>query len=245
DVLALAPGVSDVDGDGNPNIHGARDTDLVTLVDGVSTTDPLTGKIGAQLNIESIQEIELKTSGATAEFGRAQGGFANIITKSGGNQFAGTFKMYWRGSRLDGDGAGVGDPGVHGGGGGNGLRDMSFNDYLPFLSLEGPIVKDKAWFFLTSEYIHQQDPINALSTAYEAGTRELREFLKLTWQAAPSHRLVLSANYDPRSEEHTSELQSLTNLVCRLLLEKKKKKTQTRLHTRPLSHTPIRHVEPL
>src|SRR5437016_10896978 len=30
---------------------------------------------------------------------------------------------------------------------------------------------------------------------------------------------------DPcRSEEHTSELQSLTNLVCRLLLEKKKKK---------------------
>src|SRR5258706_7690338 len=30
-----------------------------------------------------------------------------------------------------------------------------------------------------------------------------------------------------RSEEHTSELQSLTNLVCRLLLEKKKKKTPT------------------
>src|SRR5438093_5486678 len=29
---------------------------------------------------------------------------------------------------------------------------------------------------------------------------------------------------DLRSEEHTSELQSLTNLVCRLLLEKKKKK---------------------
>src|SRR5437016_7965293 len=30
-----------------------------------------------------------------------------------------------------------------------------------------------------------------------------------------------------RSEEHTSELQSLTNLVCRLLLEKKKKKRKT------------------
>src|SRR5437016_10046987 len=29
---------------------------------------------------------------------------------------------------------------------------------------------------------------------------------------------------EKRSEEHTSELQSLTNLVCRLLLEKKKKK---------------------
>src|SRR5262249_60734601 len=30
-----------------------------------------------------------------------------------------------------------------------------------------------------------------------------------------------------RSEEHTSELQSLTNLVCRLLLEKKKQSTST------------------
>src|SRR5438093_9228107 len=32
--------------------------------------------------------------------------------------------------------------------------------------------------------------------------------------------------YQSRSEEHTSELQSLTNLVCRLLLEKKKKTAQ-------------------
>src|SRR5438132_6417501 len=31
----------------------------------------------------------------------------------------------------------------------------------------------------------------------------------------------------PRSEEHTSELQSHSDLVCRLLLEKKKKKKQT------------------
>src|SRR5437016_6432632 len=33
-----------------------------------------------------------------------------------------------------------------------------------------------------------------------------------------------------RSEEHTSELQSLTNLVCRLLLEKKKKKKRKKLN---------------
>src|SRR5437764_7581999 len=32
--------------------------------------------------------------------------------------------------------------------------------------------------------------------------------------------------FDPRSEEHTSELQSPMYLVCRLLLEKKKNKTQ-------------------
>src|SRR5437016_11489715 len=40
-------------------------------------------------------------------------------------------------------------------------------------------------------------------------------------------RVVRVDAVTPRSEEHTSELQSLTNLVCRLLLEKKKKKEKT------------------
>src|SRR6266571_5541083 len=47
---------------------------------------------------------------------------------------------------------------------------------------------------------------------------------------APGHQVVHSVRYvarprnQRRSEEHTSELQSHVNLVCRLLLEKKKKK---------------------
>ncbi|HET8947087.1 MAG TPA: carboxypeptidase regulatory-like domain-containing protein, partial [Candidatus Polarisedimenticolia bacterium] len=198
DVLTLAPGVTDVDGDGNPNIHGARDTDVITLVDGVSTTDPYTGKVGAQLNIESIQEIEVKTSGATAEFGRAQGGFANIITKSGGNQFEGAFKFYWRGSALDGDGAGIDDPSLHSGVGESGLRGLTFNDYLPFLSLSGPIVKDRAWFFVTLEYIQKEEPVNAVSAAFVTGVEEYRGFAKATWQVTPATRLALSLNYDPQ-----------------------------------------------
>src|SRR5260370_8676914 len=42
-----------------------------------------------------------------------------------------------------------------------------------------------------------------------------------------------------RSEEHTSELQSHLNLVCRLLLEKKKNRTNTIIYTRTpaLYHT--------
>src|SRR2546427_7965142 len=37
--------------------------------------------------------------------------------------------------------------------------------------------------------------------------------------------LLMAVNFQSRSEEHTSELQSQSNLVCRLLLEKKKNKT--------------------
>src|SRR3712207_7144314 len=58
--------------------------------------------------------------------------------------------------------------------------------------------------------------------------------------ARPSARLsqartTSSGGGTSRSEEHTSELQSRQYLVCRLLLEKKKKKTHTILHH-------IRHV---
>src|SRR2546430_8199658 len=42
-----------------------------------------------------------------------------------------------------------------------------------------------------------------------------------------------------RSEEHTSELQSQSNLVCRLLLEKKKKKNTIYSMRRDISHTKI------
>src|SRR5258706_5457899 len=63
------------------------------------------------------------------------------------------------------------------------------------------------------------------------------------WKARPSMRALAAdcasdtslprSVTTKRSEEHTSELQSLTNLVCRLLLEKKKKKRE-RLKKRKL-----------
>src|SRR5690348_18165470 len=43
-------------------------------------------------------------------------------------------------------------------------------------------------------------------------------------------RALLGRDGDARSEEHTSELQSPVHLVCRLLLEKKKKKTNKQQH---------------
>src|SRR5256885_13108950 len=58
-----------------------------------------------------------------------------------------------------------------------------------------------------------------------------------SWRAArtsPTGDVVLLD--DQRSEEHTSELQSPCNLVCRLLLEKKKYPPHTR-HTRWSDHT--------
>src|SRR5262249_59621878 len=47
---------------------------------------------------------------------------------------------------------------------------------------------------------------------------------------------VHPSELDARSEEHTSELQSLTNIVCRLLLEKKKTKHATINHPKQVGY---------
>src|SRR5216683_3780777 len=52
------------------------------------------------------------------------------------------------------------------------------------------------------------------------------------WPAKPPAQAAPPAPVAPRSEEHTSELQSRSDLVCRLLLEKKKKKKYIHSHTK-------------
>src|SRR5262245_65784295 len=56
-------------------------------------------------------------------------------------------------------------------------------------------------------------PYTTLFRSWRAGSRGRHAPRWARWRRSP-----------PRSEEHTSELQSLRHLVCRLLLEKKKKK---------------------
>src|SRR5205814_9027128 len=53
---------------------------------------------------------------------------------------------------------------------------------------------------------------------------EAARLLKRGGRLAIADIVTEMASRPPRSEEHTSELQSLRHLVCRLLLEKKKKK---------------------
>src|SRR2546427_11204222 len=72
--------------------------------------------------------------------------------------------------------------------------------------------------------LHDALPISTFK-AFEGVPRDGRRLRQgLTEVLAPSKRMYRTS---VRSEEHTSELQSQSNLVCRLLLEKKKNKNET------------------
>src|SRR5438445_5463305 len=71
--------------------------------------------------------------------------------------------------------------------------------------------------------------IGIVEVALFAATAAVRAMATITSTLRPT-RSAANAGSRSRSEEHTSELQSRQYLVCRLLLEKKKKKT-TKIHT--------------
>src|SRR5437899_3798189 len=73
--------------------------------------------------------------------------------------------------------------------------------------------------------LHDALPISAKSWERDRELARERPEIKPMASRAALHATRLRGNSPWRSEEHTSELQSLRHLVCRLLLEKKKKKT--------------------
>src|SRR5437899_8883812 len=65
------------------------------------------------------------------------------------------------------------------------------------------------------------------SPATDRGSPRRSQCPSTSWTDSLRSESGLHQKASERSEEHTSELQSLRHLVCRLLLEKKKKKTST------------------
>jgi outer membrane receptor protein involved in Fe transport len=89
----LAPGLTDNTPNQNQvTIGGGFAYDNKFLVDGVDVNDNVFGQPNGLFIEEGIQEVQVLTSGISAEYGRFAGGVVNVITRSGGNAFAGAFR---------------------------------------------------------------------------------------------------------------------------------------------------------
>jgi Carboxypeptidase regulatory-like domain len=104
----LTPGVTDSLGGGsaNPSISGGSALDNLYVADGVNITDAsfgglgvfsrVYGTLGVGINTSYIKEVQVKTGGFEPQYGQAQGGIVNIITKSGTNEYHGSFYGFMR-----------------------------------------------------------------------------------------------------------------------------------------------------
>jgi hypothetical protein len=91
-VLLLAPGVSDGAVNDQIVISGAMSFDNLFLVDGVVVNENLRGRPHELYIEDAVKETTVLTGGISAEYGRFTGGVVSTLTKSGGNDFSGSFR---------------------------------------------------------------------------------------------------------------------------------------------------------
>ena len=73
-------------------LRGGRPNETAYYVDGFSQQDPLTGNSTTAINNSAIQEVVLMNGGFNAEYGRIMSGVVNVVTKEGGDNYAGSFE---------------------------------------------------------------------------------------------------------------------------------------------------------
>ncbi len=185
ELTTLTPNVAIVQGpDGDElSIAGQRGIHNNVSVDGADFNNPFFGEQrGGQrppftFNLDAVQEVVVVSQGANAEFGRSGGGFVNVITKSGTNDFRGSLHYFGKydafsavAQHTDAATSAVS------------LRDPDFNQHQFGFTLGGPIVRDKAFFFVAYDQqlrddTRQQDP-------NRIGSTELRDWADTAFGAA-------------------------------------------------------------
>jgi outer membrane receptor protein involved in Fe transport len=85
DVLTTLPGVDVVNG--QVRVRGGTLDEVAFVVDGARARNPLNHNPYTRLNLSSIQEVEVITGSFNAEYGEAQSGVVNVITKEGRDEY--------------------------------------------------------------------------------------------------------------------------------------------------------------
>ena len=219
----LTPNVAIVQGpDGDEiSVGGQRGIHNNVSVDGADFNNPFFGEQrGGQrpaftFNLDAVQDFVVVADGANAEFGRSSGGFINVITKSGTNEFHGSAHYFGKYDALSADFS-------HGTSG----FSPDFRQHQFGATFGGPLVRDKAFFFLA--YDQQEfnetkqetrlasiDPrlVAFTDTAFggvlrdEFGpisrTNDANALLaKFDFRLSPKHNAILKYNYTRSSQQN-------------------------------------------
>src|SRR5687768_5184965 len=118
------------------NIAGATGLENHYFVDGVDITNPVLGDKSMDLPYNFIQQIQIHTGGGRAEDAMTLGGTINVVTPSGGNEFAGSSFGFFSSSSLQSSGRVAGE-----------ATQSGFAFYDVGATVSGPVTRDRVWFF--------------------------------------------------------------------------------------------------
>lgn len=208
DVVETIPGVygrvdtSDGgEGDGNPSVRGEGQYGNNYFIDGVSTRDPATKTFGQNVNFDAIENIQVFTDGAPAEYGQFTGMIVNVVTKDGGDEHHGSAAAFYSQHAFF-------DPEYD-------LLDLSAEREVPTAkgrfrapsfsgTAGGPVVEEKLWYFTALDLNYDWslgegiDPADYEGDELPDTTAWGGQFIgKLTWFASSDWtlRYILGGSY--------------------------------------------------
>ncbi|HVO11929.1 MAG TPA: TonB-dependent receptor [Vicinamibacteria bacterium] len=201
DVARVAPGTQQ-DATGMV-VYGSSGAENQYIIEGLNTTGARSGTLTKNLNFDFVDEVEVKTGGMPAEYGRLTGGALNVLTKSGSNNFHGSVFGFFEGKGLaSNDNTAADRPAWQ-------TTTQKLDQKYDFgASLGGYIVKDTLWFFGAYNRVNQTDNTTVIRTLTAPGAPALGSVIpgttktdlfsgKLTWKIAPNHTLTGSVFGDP------------------------------------------------
>ena len=149
-VKATGPGGTS-GSDGSFTIAGAMAYDSVFLLNGVAVTENIRGQPVSLFIEDAIQETTVSTSGISAEYGRFGGGLVNAITKSGGNEFSGSYRL-----GMNNDNWRAVTP----------FHETKLDKVVPTheYTIGGPVIKDALWFFNAGRFQTQEQAFQTTVT---------------------------------------------------------------------------------
>jgi hypothetical protein len=143
-------------------INGASNSENSYLVDGQETANIMDGHSQANVPMEFIDEVQVKTSGFEAEYGGALGGVVNVISKRGSNDWHGSVFMNYGADRFNSapNPSQLRNPQFAANFGGAPRLDQPLEYYYPVkdhsrvvdpgFTLGGALIKDRLWVFVGS-----------------------------------------------------------------------------------------------
>jgi Carboxypeptidase regulatory-like domain/TonB dependent receptor/TonB-dependent Receptor Plug Domain len=192
-IAELMPGLTTNTPNANQlTISGGFAYDNVFLVDGVDVNDNLIGSMNDLYIEDAIGEVQVLTSGVTAEYGRFSGGVVNIITKSGSNMFAGSYRTTFTRPSWSKE-----TPFERA----NNVERGKKTDANPYITNKlshfsevtagGPLSKDRVWFFAAGRFENSSTfgTMPATAVSYTKTNDSKRYEGKLTGSLRQGHTL--------------------------------------------------------
>jgi outer membrane receptor protein involved in Fe transport len=188
DLIKLSPGVAaPTASSSRMGGFGSNVTSQTWNIDGMNSSSTEEGSLAWSLNPEIIAETQVMGTGAGAQYGNMLGNVTNVITRTGTNSFKGSLMFLYTNDALSGTNVTLPNsqwPTAH---------TSYYEDGSVWLG--GPILRDKAWFFVAAEGRRWKANGPGVDPGLVQESSLNRYDFKLTSQLTSSHRLNAQGHF--------------------------------------------------